>query len=177
MQVTVNESFEVNAPRDAVWALLSDPRKVVTCVPGARITGQTGDDLYTGVVRMKVGPVVTNFSGEIRIEKKDDETAEFILVGRGRDAKGKGSADMRLVGSVNTIESGLSQVSSSMTLSISGRLAQFGSRLMQDVTKRVFQQFVECFRSNVLSGSDQSAEEVDALGLLLGTVKDRLKRR
>ena len=182
MQVTVNESFQVDAPREVVWALLSNPHSVVTCVPGAKITEATGENAYKGTVTMKVGPVVSNFSGDIRIESMDEAAGELILEGTGRDAKGKGHATMRLVGTLRQLENGQTEVTSTMTLSISGRLAQFGSRLMADVSGRVFAQFVECFRARVVSSAASAeaetaaAEPVNALSLVLDVVKGAFRR-
>ena len=173
MQVTIDEAFTVNAPRKAAWALLSDPESIVTCVPGAQITESTGENTYKGKVSMKVGPVVTNFTGDIRIEKSDEAAGELVLEGSGRDAKGKGSARMRLVGTVRELGDGQTEVSSAMTLSISGRLAQFGSRLMADVSRGVFEKFVECFRARLVSAAaeHEAAAPANAFGLLLGAMK------
>lgn len=173
MQVTINEAFTVEAPRKAAWLLLSNPENVVTCVPGAQITETTGENTYKGKVSMKVGPVVTNFTGDIRIEKSDEAAGELVLEGSGRDAKGKGSARMRLVGTVRDMGDGQTEVSSTMTLSISGRLAQFGSRLMADVSRGVFEQFVECFRARLVSSvaEHEAAAPASVFALLLGALK------
>lgn len=179
MQVTVNESFQVEASRDVVWALLSDPQSVVTCVPGAQITEQTGERSYKGAVSMKIGPVVSSFTGDIEIKSLDAKTGELILEGKGRDAKGKGNATMRLVGRLRSLESGHTEVSSSMTLSISGRLAQFGSRLMADVSRRVFAQFVERFREQVETAAEaakQSQEHVNVLSLAASAIGNLFRR-
>ena len=149
MQVKINESFQVDAPVEDVWAMLSDPNKVVTCVPGAKITETIDERTYKGTVSMKIGPVVTNFKGDIEIEHLDEATGALVLLGSGMDAKGKGSARMKLVGSLQALDGGGTEVTTSMEVSVSGKLAQFGSRLMEDVSGRVFEQFVECFQASV----------------------------
>jgi len=168
MQVTIDESFQVDAPIDEVWAMLSDPSRVVTCVPGAKITETVDERTYKGTVSMKVGPVVTNFKGDIEIETSDDATHELVLVGNGVDAKGKGSATMKLVGTLRARDGGGTAVSTSMEVSVVGRLAQFGSRMMEDVSKRLFAQFVDCFKENVqpaappAEATEDEAEETPA---------------
>ena len=168
MNVTIDESFTVSAPRDVVWSLLGDPTKVVSCVPGAEITASDSEGKYIGTVRMKIGPVVTNFSGDIEIERMDEAAGEMVLVGAGRDAKGKGRATMRLDGSVKELGEGSTEVTTRMVLGISGRLAQFGSRLIVDISRRVFTQFVESFEALVHSAAEEArgtAEPVSALPL------------
>ena len=129
--------------------MLSDPNKVVTCVPGAKITETIDERHYKGTVSMKIGPVVTNFNGDIEIEQLDEAAGALVLLGSGMDAKGKGSAKMKLVGHLNALDGGGTEVSTSMEVSVSGKLAQFGSRLMEDVSGRVFEQFVECFQASL----------------------------
>ncbi len=163
MQVKINESFQVDAPIVDVWAMLSDPNKVVTCVPGARITETIDERHYKGTVSMKIGPVVTNFKGDIEIEHLDEAAGELVLQGSGMDAKGKGSARMKLVGTLRALDGG-TEVTHSMEVSVSGKLAQFGSRLMEDVSGRVFEQFVECFQASVQPAVAAPAVETAAAG-------------
>ncbi len=164
MQVKINESFQVDAPIEEAWAMLSDPIKVVTCVPGAKITETIDERNYKGTVSMKVGPVVTNFKGDIEIERLDEATHELVLLGNGMDAKGKGSAKMKLVGTLRSLDGGGTEVSTSMELSVSGRLAQFGSRLMEDISSRVFEQFVECFQASLQPALATPAVDAAAVG-------------
>jgi len=149
MKVTIDKTFKVSAPIDQVWVLLSDPNKVVGCVPGAGITETVDDRNYKGTVSMKVGPVVTNFKGDILIEVLDAERHKLVLKGDGVDAKGKGSASMTMTGDLKALDGGGTEVATSMEVSVIGRLAQFGARLMEDVSNRMFDQFVDCFEKKL----------------------------
>ena len=149
--------------------MLSDPNKVVTCVPGAKITETIDERNYKGTVSMKIGPVVTNFKGDIEIEHLDEAARELALRGNGMDAKGKGSAKMKLVGTLRGLDGGGTEVTNRMEVSVSGKLAQFGSRLMEDVSGRVFAQFVECFQASlqpavVAPVADAAGESVETAG-------------
>ena len=149
MRISIDESFELATPPDAVWGVLQDPYQVVPCVPGAEITEKLGDDKYKGKVTMKLGPVSVRFGGDIVIAHLDHEARTLVLEGAGRDAKGKGNASMRLEGAVTEKDGGGTVVATTMTLSIRGRLAQFGARLIKDVSAKVFDQFVTCFRERL----------------------------
>ena len=67
MAVTIEKTFRVDEPVEKVWALLSDPRRVATCVPGAQITEQVDDKTYKGAIKVKVGPSVNDFKGELQV--------------------------------------------------------------------------------------------------------------
>ena len=149
MQVTLKDSFDLEAPRKIVWDLLSDPYAIVPCVRGARITEQTGERSYRGAVTMKIGPVSTGFKGDIDITTMDEAAGKLVLAGQGQGAMGRGKASMDLAGTLLEKDADRTQVDFTMTLSISGKLAQFGSRLIVDVSKRVLAQFVDCFRVRV----------------------------
>jgi carbon monoxide dehydrogenase subunit G len=149
MKVKIDKDFEVGAPIGDVWALLSDPNKIVGCVPGAKITETVDVENYKGTVSLKVGPVVTNFKGDIAIETLDEENHRLVLKGDGMDVKGKGSASMTMTGNLSSLESGGTRVDTSMEVTVIGKLAQFGARLMEDVSNRMFEQFVSCFESKL----------------------------
>ena len=148
MKATIKRTFEVKEPVDKVWDYISKPDKIVTCMPGAAITEQTSDTEYKGEVTMKFGPIKTKFSGDIEIVSLDNEQRNMVIKGRGLDSKGKGSADMLLNGGVIETADG-AQASFEMEVSIIGKLAQFGSRLITDVTNQVMDDFIENFRKKL----------------------------
>jgi carbon monoxide dehydrogenase subunit G len=149
MKVKIDKTFQVEASIEQAWALLSDPKKVVSCVPGAKITETIDERNYKGAVLMKVGPVVTDFKGDIEIATLDEDNHELVLKGNGKDAKGKGSATMTMTGRLRTAEGGATEVLNTMEVTVVGRLAQFGTRLMEDVSNRMFDQFVTCFQQKL----------------------------
>jgi len=151
MIVKIDKTFQVGASIDSVWELLSDPNRVVAYVPGAKITETVDAEHYKGTVSLKVGPVVTNFKGDIVIEVLDAEIHELVLKGDGMDVKGKGSASMTMTARLQSLGDAGTEVSTTMEVSAIGRLAQFGSRMMEDVSNRMFDQFVSCFEKKLQS--------------------------
>ncbi|MEM7374435.1 MAG: SRPBCC family protein [Bacteroidota bacterium] len=152
MKTTITKTFHVEDTVDNVWGLLSDPRQVVTCVPGASLTEEIDDNNFKGTVSLKFGPVKAVYNGEITIEEKNVDTHQMRLKGKGLDAKGKGSADMVMNGSVSAKEGG-AEVDYSMEVSVTGKLAQFGSRLITDVSNQLFDQFVGNFKDKLAESS------------------------
>jgi len=156
MTTTINKKFELEEPIEKVWIYLADPTKIVTCVPGASLTEKVDDRNFKGQVAMKLGPVKVKFNGEVEIEELDKDNWKMQLKGKGLDAKGKGSADMKMNGLLNPTPSGTA-VDFTMTLSIVGKLAQFGARLINEVTDQVLNQFVDNFKAKLAADTDYLA--------------------
>ncbi|MGI9544719.1 MAG: CoxG family protein [Cyclobacteriaceae bacterium] len=148
MKTSVNKTFQVDQHIDKVWDFLSDPNKVVVCVQGASIVEQVDDKNYKGQVSMKFGPVSAKYNGQIAIEELDAANKKMVLKGNGMDAKGKGSADMIMRGSLAEKDGG-TEVDYQMDITITGTLAQFGSRLINDVTGQVVNQFIANFKKEL----------------------------
>ena len=177
MKTTIEKTFEIDQPAEKVWKLLSNPEEVVVCVPGASLTEKIDDKNYKGKVSMKIGPVKANYDGEIQIQELDEANKRMVLQGKGLDAKGKGSADMVMNGQVKETEGG-SEVTYTMDISITGKLAQFGARLVHDVSDQLLKQFIQNFK-NELSGVESEGDETDdnslsAGSLVGGIIKDKL---
>ncbi len=160
MKATIEKKFVVNQTIEKTWELLTDPAKIVSCVPGAQLTETIDQNNYKGIVAMKFGPVAVKYNGQVTFEKRDDANHELTLNGKGMDDKGKGSADMLLTAKLFQQEM-QTEVKYSMEVSISGMLAQFGARLITDVSNQVADQFSNNFK-NKAEGIESSAAGEDA---------------
>lgn len=149
MQVSLNNSFSTDQPIDRVWAFLSDPYKVAPCLPGAEILEAVDDKTYRGAMKMKLGPFTSQFKGEVVIEHMDPAAYEIRMVGKGKDAKGTGSASMTITGRLKALPDGGTEMESTSDLVISGKIAQFGSRMIEDVSKSMFKKFTESFSARL----------------------------
>ena len=156
MEVTADKNFTVNAPVDKVWELLSDPSRVVVCVQGAQLTEIINDKKFKGKISVKIGPVTSKFNGEGRFEKLDAQAKEMVLQGAGKDTGGKGSASMTMMVNLKEVD-GATEVTSSIKLSITGKLAQFGSRMIVAVNDKLIEQFVSKFREVAEGGGEPAA--------------------
>lgn len=148
MKTSFNKTFVVNEPVDKVWDYLSDPNKIVTCVPGASLVETIDEDNYKGEVSLKFGPIKAKYAGQITFQERDNANHKMIMQGKGLDSKGKGSADMLMHGTATETAEG-TEVVCTMDVSITGMLAQFGSRLINDVTDSVFDKFVQNFKDKL----------------------------
>ena len=158
MQVTLNNTFTIARPIDRVWEFLSDPYKVAPCLPGAEILEAVDDKTYRGAMKMKLGPISTQFTGEVVIEQMDSASHEIRMVGKGKDAKGTGNATMTITGKLNALPDGGTEMLSQSDLVISGKIAQFGSRMIEDVSKSMFNKFTESFAARL--DAEDSGQEI-----------------
>jgi hypothetical protein len=152
MNANISKTFQVAHPIDIVWANITNPEKIVVCVPGASLTEMIDENNFKGEVELKFGPVKAKYGGSISFLERDVQQHSMKMKGAGTDVKGKGGADMLLDAVLKEID-GATEVSVTMDVTVQGMLAQFGSRLVTDATSHVFDQFVSNFK-NQLDGKE-----------------------
>jgi uncharacterized protein len=145
MAIKIEKTFQVKEPLDRVWSFLSDPRKVASCVPGAQITEAVDERTYKGSIKVQVGPSVTDYKGEVHIERLDDQSHEIELVGKGQDVRGKGSASMKMTGRLRALPDGSTEVVGVSEVNVVGILAQLGARVINEVSNQMFGEFTKSF--------------------------------
>lgn len=171
MNTLIEKKFDINAPIDLVWKSLANPEEIVGCVPGASITEKIDDRNYKGAVVTKFGPIKAAYAGDIEIVELDEANKKMVLKGRGLDSKGKGSADMIMNGTL-TESDGTTHVTFSMDITIVGMLAQFGSRLINDVSDQLLNQFVKNFQAQLTTADASPAAEGTKLATTPGAPAD-----
>lgn len=183
----IEQKCSINAPPHNVWAFLTDPYQVVSCLPGATITEKIDDRTYTGAISVKVGPVMATYKGRICFERIAPDSYEAEITGHGQEEKGRGGAEMRMVSRLYARESGGTEVTVSAEVNLVGLLAQFGRGVIQDVSDHLFQQFNTSMKNKLEASSpnDQphppaQAEYLNVLSLgsgAFGRAIGRLIRR
>ena len=149
MALKIEESFQVQAPIDRVWAYLVDPRQVVTCLPGAELTSVQDESTFLGKVKVKVGPVTAAYSGKVTITERDPAARVVRMVGEGRESAGSGSAKMTMTSTLAPSADGGTEVRVTADVDIVGKVAQFGRGMIESVNKQLFRQFTQCVRATL----------------------------
>ncbi|MEA2241271.1 MAG: uncharacterized protein QOD24_827 [Solirubrobacteraceae bacterium] len=156
----LEQSFEVAAPIDQVWAALNDLERVAPCLPGAAITEHDEDGTYHGTFQVKLGPTTAAYRGTIRIESADEAMHTATLKARGTDKRGQGGASATIVNTL-TEHDGATTVHAATDFSITGRLARFGrGGMMEDISNRLLRDFSTCLQSRLAAPTAPSGEEV-----------------
>ena len=104
MKVKADKKFLVNADIDSVWTVLTNPEKIVVCVPWAQLTETIDEDHFKGKVTIKIGSVTAKFNGDVEFIKRDSSIYELSMEGKGADISGKGRATMNMELSLNEHE-------------------------------------------------------------------------
>jgi len=160
-QLQIENSFEVGAPPDRVYAFLLDVNRVVGCVPGAELSEVVDPNTFKGKVKIKVGPVTVAYAGTARITDRDEASRTATLEGEGRETTGPGNA--RAKANMRVEESGAgSRVTVSTDFTVAGRVAQFGRGLMEDVSKSLVAQMAACIKSQLETAERPPAATADA---------------
>lgn|SRR5574341_583475 len=146
MQIT--DSFTINATQDAVWASLQDIPRLSACVPGAQDVQMNGDDSYSGVLRVKVGPIVASFKGQVRIVERVSPERIVAEV----DAQDKSSASLvkaTFTGTLTAADGG-TRLDYQMDVALRGKLGQFGSAVVQATARKMTAEFAACLEKLTL---------------------------
>jgi uncharacterized protein len=166
MEVKLDKKYPVAASVEQAWAVLSDVRATAACMPGAQITEQLDDTHYKGTVRSKVGPAVMTFGGDIELLALDASARQLQMLGKGADKSGS-SASMNLTAQVIAGDTpGSAVLVGQAAIVVSGKLAQFGSRLLVPVSDAMLAQFAANFSTAAaavpVAGAAPVAAEVRA---------------
>jgi carbon monoxide dehydrogenase subunit G len=144
MQVTLDKQYAVAAGVDAAWRVLADIPDLTSCMPGAQITERLDPTHYKGLIRVKVGPAVAAFAGEIEVLAVDPRERTLRMVGKGAD-KGGSSASMDLTATLAETADGACRLRGQANVIVNGKLAQFGGRMLGAVSDSILGRFAEEF--------------------------------
>lgn len=133
-------SFRLPVPAERAWPILLDLRRVAPCMPGAAIeSGQ--DDEYVGRVKVKIGPIEMTYRGDLRFIERDDAAHRLQVRGTGREIRGGGEA--KVVANMQVRPDGEAcEVSIDSDYVLSGRAAQFGTGLIDEIGAKLMKEFV-----------------------------------
>src|SRR5262245_16095761 len=124
--------FTVPVPVEEAWAHFNDIESVAECFPGATVTSADKDS-FAGSVKVKLGPIALVYNGSGTFTEKDEAAHRMVVDARGKDKRGNGTAGAVVTMTMQT--SGASTDIDVVTdLTITGKPAQFGRGVMQDVS-------------------------------------------
>ncbi len=154
MSIEIREKFEVAAPIETVWHFVMDPNQVAPCLPGAKLEEVVDDRNFVGVVKIKIGAITAQYKGKVELTKVD-EAARVVEMSAEAQEKGGGSA-RALVTSKLAETAGGTEVVVEATADLTGKVMQVGSRMVEGVSKQLFQQFAKRLKKK-LEGQEAAA--------------------
>lgn len=161
----IENDMHVSASMEEAWALLTDIPAIAPCLPGAKLIDQDGDT-YEGTMKVKVGPIVAEYSGTATVVEMNETDRTVKLTASGRDKRGAGNASADIFASMVEDDGGTT-VSIATDLKVAGKVAQFGRGAMADISKKLLGQFAECIeaklqQADVVDGAETEPETVEA---------------
>lgn len=153
----IDYEFTVGVPVDQAWSRMLDLEKIAPCLPGAAIQEEIGDGEYAGTMKVEIGPITVSYKGTIKFEEMDETNHRAVLQATGREARGQGTASATIISTLRE-EGDSTKVNVETDLMLTGRVAQFGRGLAQDVAKRMLDEFAVCLEREI-SGAAETAPE------------------
>jgi carbon monoxide dehydrogenase subunit G len=149
MKVEIEKTFPMPSSAEVAWRFLQNLEAVAGCMPGAKITERLDDGRYKGTVTVKVGPAAMSFRGEVEMKDVDPATRTLRLLGKGTDTTGSSGASMNLTAHIEAAEAGSCNLVGASEVTMSGRAAAFGGRMMNSVAEQILKQFADNFAGQV----------------------------
>ena len=140
MEPLMNE-FTVNRPIEQTWTVLTDVERIAPCMKGAELQEIEGE-MYRGVVKLKLGPISTQFKGQAQFVSRDDVNHVAVLKGEGRDTGGKGNAEALITASLHEVSPDSTKVKVTSDIKLTGKVAQFGRLgVIRDTSEKLMTDF------------------------------------
>ena len=158
----IDHEFTVQAPIDRAWAILTDVETIAPCLPGAQLTGieqAESGEIYQGRVKVKIGPVVSEFKGTATFLEKDNAAYRGVIETKGRDTRGAGNASAVITIALSPDGEG-TKVAIDTDLKISGKVAQFGASMIKEVSEKLLGQFVGCLEGKLVAPTEAAPAAV-----------------
>jgi uncharacterized protein len=139
--------FTIPAPVDTVWRALLDPERIAPCFPGATLTSASGTE-FAGTVQVRLGPIALQYRGSGRFTETDQAAHQTVIKATGTASGGQGTAAATVRTSLAEDREGTA-VTVATDLTITGKPAQFGRGLIEDVSRKMIDQFADCLSASL----------------------------
>jgi len=149
MKVNIEKTFPMPCPAQVAWEFLQDLEAVAGCMPGAKITERLDAGRYKGTVTVRVGPATLSFNGEVEMKDVDPLSRTLQLLAKGTDKSGTSGASMDLRAHIEASDGDRCNLVGVSEVSMSGKAATFGGRMMNAVSDQILKQFAANFAAQV----------------------------
>jgi len=158
----------IEAPLQATWSAIVDLSRIAAALPGASLERTDTSNIYRGTMKIKFGPVVSEYAGTATLEEVDEDHHVAIVRIQGREVRGQGGATATIRNTLTMAANGGTRLSIDTDLSVSGVAAQLGGGIIEEVSASLLGQFAARFERD-LSGSASATAPGDRV-LDVGTV-------
>jgi uncharacterized protein len=185
----LEHAFDVAAPVEVVWELLLDLERVAPCLPGGEVTEKVDERAYKANVKVKLGPMQMTYRGDITITDVDESARRAVMAAKATEARGQGTARATITTSLAARDGG-THGEVVTDLQLTGRVAQMGRGIVEDVSNRLMGQFASCLSERAAGeaaaragtaeatppASEAAAKPIGGVSLVFGVLLSRLRR-
>jgi uncharacterized protein len=184
----IEQDFEVPAAPPQIYELLVDLERVAPCIPGGEVGPREDDGSHPASIAVRLGPMRMNYRGKVRIESRDDAARRAVLAAHLREQRGQGTAKATMTMAVAASDS-RARVESVTDVRLTGRAAQMGRGVIDDVAARLVADMADCIAARFAPaeggaagaaragvGPPEHAKPISGLRLLARVLLERLKR-
>lgn len=155
----LHHEFVVPIGVEAAWEAFNDLERIGPAFPGAAVTGVDGDE-FTGTAKVKLGPISLQYNGTGRFAERDEALRTAVIEAQGKDRRGNGTAGATIMASLQAEGEDSTRVLLDTDLRITGRPAQFGRGVIQDVGSKILDQFAANL-TTLLAAPEGASGELD----------------
>jgi carbon monoxide dehydrogenase subunit G len=141
----IDATYELNAPRERVYAALVEPDVLKRAIPGCESLEKTGEDTYAATLKAGIGMVKGTFKGDVQLaDMRPPEHYRIVVQGKGAVGFAKGSADFDL-----EEKNGGTLIKYSGEMQIGGTIAGVGQRMIEGAAKMMAARFFAALEAEV----------------------------
>ena len=176
----IETDVTVAAPPEELYRLMLDIERVIPCMPGAELVGRD-NGTYTVKLGVKLGPMSLSYSGTVAIAEQDDAARRAVMRAEAAEQRNQGNVRATMSMAVAEEAEQHSRLHVSSDVLVTGRVAQMGRGIMQDVATKMLSDMAACLEKT-LSQSAPAGEpqaqptQLSALSLLRSVVSARVRR-
>lgn len=148
--------FVVPSSLEDTWHSFNQLEDIAPCFPGATLTSVSGDE-FTGTVKVKLGPIAMIYTGTGEFLERNEDTHTVVISASGKDKRGNGTAGATVT-AVLTPDGDGTSVDVTTDMNVTGKPAQFGRGVIQDISDKLLEQFVHCVIGKAGGGAAREVE-------------------
>lgn len=138
----IEGKFTVKAPIQKLWDTLFDVQALAACLPGTEEIKQLDDKTYDVTMKQKVGIIKVTMKGKQTLTKIEAPT-HLEMEGEAEDMTKLGRMKDKVTMDLKEIGGGEVEISYNIDVSMVGKLAMFGDRVMRSKATEVEREFVK----------------------------------
>ena len=144
----IEGTFTVAAPRERVFAEITNPALMASCIPGCEAIEVVDPKTYRARILIEVGPIKARFNLIVEVTQ-EEPPARVLCVTRGEEGTRASMLSANSELQLADAADGATEVKYASDVSVTGRLGKFGLGMMKKKAESLGAKFAETFRGKI----------------------------